>query len=64
MPTFRPGDIEEILQLCRTHIDAMHNLQFLLKAKVPKGSDAAGYLDAMENHLQCVTNALCRLPEQ
>jgi hypothetical protein len=50
--------------LCATHIEAMHNLQFLLDREIPVDSRPAKYLEAMGQHLACITDILCISTEQ
>lgn len=62
MPALRSNDGDEssqIRELCQSHIEALHNLHFLLEREVVPDSGAAILLRAFKGHLDCVTKALC-----
>jgi len=59
-PPFRADQFEEVRALCRTHIEAIHNFQFLLKNEVAPDSKAAAYVEGVGRHLDCLTDVLCR----
>jgi hypothetical protein len=53
-------NLSEVKELYRTHVEALHNLRFLLGPKVELDTAAADLVAQMESHLNCLTDILCR----
>jgi hypothetical protein len=51
---------QRVLEVCRTNVEALHNLKFLMNASVTDAEAMATYLEIMDKHLQNMTNELCR----
>jgi hypothetical protein len=51
---------EKIVKVCRTNVEALHNLQFLMFAHVTEPDHLSEYLEIMNEHLQKMTDVLCR----
>jgi hypothetical protein len=51
---------EEALELCRTDVEAMHNLQYLVADLVQPSETLQTYLKEIDRHLQHLTDVLCR----
>jgi hypothetical protein len=51
---------EDILEICRTNVEALHNLHYLMKAHVDVPRLLTFDLDLMNTHLQKMTDELCR----
>jgi len=51
---------EQILGVCRTNVEALHNLKFLINENVADPEAVASYLEMMDKHLQNMTDELCR----
>jgi hypothetical protein len=51
---------EKIVEVCRTNVEALHNLQFLMFAHVTEPDHLSEYLEIMNEHLQKMTDVLCR----
>ena len=55
-------DLAGVRKLCRGHVEALHNLLFLLGGEVEPESVAAVHLDQAKTHLDCLTDVICRRP--
>ena len=51
---------KQILDVCRTNVEALHNLKFLMNENVADPEAMASYLEMMDKHLQNMTDELCR----
>jgi hypothetical protein len=51
---------EEILAICRTNVEALHNLHYLMKLHVAETRLLTHDLGLMELHLKKMTDELCR----
>jgi hypothetical protein len=51
---------QQVLEVCRTNVEALHNLKFLMNANLTDAEAMATYLEIMDKHLQNMTNELCR----
>jgi hypothetical protein len=51
---------EQVLEICRTNVEALHNLHYIMKAHVDVPRLLLFDLDLMNSHLQKMTNELCR----
>ena len=52
--------VEQILEVCRTNVEALHNLKFLMDAHLADPEAMATYLGIMDKHLQGMTGELCK----
>lgn len=53
-------DPSAILDICRTNVEALHHLKYLMSQEIEKPELLAKYLIVMEIHLQNMTDELCR----
>jgi hypothetical protein len=51
---------EQILAVCRTNVEAMHNLAFLMKEHISDPEALANHFRSLDGHLLNMTNELCR----
>jgi hypothetical protein len=51
---------EEIIRLCRSEIEAIHNLQYLLAADADNPHKVRGYAALLGQQLGTITELLCR----
>ena len=51
--------LPQIRELCTVHLEALHNLHFLLQHEHHPDSDASTLLDAVKHHLNRLTEVLC-----
>lgn len=49
----------QMRDLCKSHMEALHTLHFLLEGAVEPGSDVSTYVGAVKHHLDCLTKVLC-----
>ena len=52
--------VEEMLELCRTDVEALHNLQHIVVELVEPSEPLQTYLREIDRHLQHLTDVLCR----
>jgi hypothetical protein len=55
---------DQILEVCRTNVEALHNVYFLLNAHVNAPNLLKDDLVLMSSHLESMTDSLCREPEK
>ena len=54
---------KQVLEICRTNVEALHNLHYLMEIHVTDPARLSIYLKTMQDHLQKMTDELCRKPE-
>ena len=52
--------LERVAGVCRTNIESLHNLRYLMGEHINRPAFLLEYLQAMEVHLQAMTDELCR----
>jgi hypothetical protein len=52
--------LEKIVDVCRTNVEALHNLHFLMTAHIKDPEHLTVDLGVMNVHLQAMTDELCR----
>ena len=52
--------LEKIVDVCRTNVEALHNLHFLMAAHIKEPEHLTDDLKLMDAHLQAMTDELCR----
>lgn len=52
--------LERIVDVCRTNVEALHNLQFVMCAHIKEPEQLTVDLKLMDAHLQAMTDELCR----
>jgi hypothetical protein len=53
-------EYDRIREVCREHIESLHNLVFLLRQHRTQPDQVDHYATTLQSHLEKITDALCR----